>query len=356
MNISTNFQGNLSTASSAPSARVPRHLAIFVVVFVAASILAGTFGNAHVCILLRRRRDLRKVPHYLLANLALTGVLSSLFSMPLLIVMTTVSYFQILDVPVVEMLCKVGFPSFFAFSALNALTLWLMAFDRQECVLRPFNRRLTKNNVKKILPVTWSFALITFVLFAISIENEPSVCTEFFPYNNRLTQHGHRKLFTTLLSVVGQFDKITIVIVIVTFLRIMKGFRSSVVSNPSNPLHQRREKRITNLTYKLCGIFLLFRVPVIICQTALPRIEGLQETATKSASLVSYAMLYLVYVTNPVVHHRMLKITPMNRGGGAGFAAVAVARQKVEPVEPAVQATGHQSASDEPHSQTTSTV
>ena len=47
-------------------------------------------------------------------------------------VMTTVSYFQIQDVPEeVEILCKVGVPSTPAVLVLNALTLSLMPLDRQ---------------------------------------------------------------------------------------------------------------------------------------------------------------------------------------------------------------------------------
>ena len=175
--------------------------------------------------------------------------------------MTVVNYFQIHDSLVLEFLCKVGFVSSFACNVMNAVTLWLMAFDRQECVLRPLDRHITTSNVKKIILATWVLALTTLVLFSISIRNEQSVCIEFFPFNNMLTELGHHKLFTILLSIVGQFDKITIVIMVVTFFRIVKALRSSVV-NPSNlTLRQRQEKKLTYLTYKMLGIFLLFRVP-----------------------------------------------------------------------------------------------
>lgn len=42
--------------------------------------LAGTFGNGRACLLLRRRRDLRRTPHFLFANLSVIGFLSSLVS------------------------------------------------------------------------------------------------------------------------------------------------------------------------------------------------------------------------------------------------------------------------------------
>lgn len=301
---STRFKANFSgTTSGFPSStRVPRELAITVIAFVTVSILAALAGNTRVCILLRRRRDLRKVPHYLLGNLAVSGVFSSLFSMPLLIIMTIVNYFGIRDMLVVEILCKVGLLSQFAYMVVNALTLWLMAFDRLDCVLHPFNRRLTIGKAKKLIAVTWISGLITTVLFAISIGGEPSVCTEFYPYNKDLTQYGG--FFSAALTVVGQFDKITVLIVIVTFFRIKKAFRSSSVS-PTNSSHQRREKKLTSLTYKLCGVFLLFRGLVIISHLYMR--VGFQITMTaKIVRLVTYAMMNFVYVANPILHRKIL--------------------------------------------------
>lgn len=352
MNNSTNFEGNLPTTRSASSTRVPRHLAIFVIVFVAVSILAGTFGNGGVCLLHRKRRDLRKVPHYLLANLALSGILMSLLSMPLLIFMTVVNYFQIDDSLVLEFLCKVGFVSSFACNVMNAVTLWLMAFDRQECVLRPLDRHITTSNVKKIILATWALALTTLVLFSISIRNEQSVCIEFFPFNNMLTELGHHKLFTILLSIVGQFDKITIVIMVVTFFRIVKALRSSVVNASNLTLRQRQQKKLTYLTYKMLGIFLLFRVPVIVCQTALPRIESVQERTTKTTSLVSYAMLNLVYVANPILHHKMLKIRPAKHGNATATRPAV----DLELVETAVHDRENQNTSVETQSESITTA
>ena len=188
-------------------------------------------------------------------------IFASFFSMPLLVVMTIVNCFQIRDLFVAELFCKVGFSSGYACMVVNALTLWLMAFDRHDCVLRPFNRHLTTANVKILVGVTWIVAFITAVLFGISIRNVLFVCIEFYPYSNSMIEYGG--LFEAILVVVGQFDKITVLIVTISFFRILKAFRSSAV-NPSNSARQRSEKKFTWLTYKICGVFLLFRVPVII--------------------------------------------------------------------------------------------
>jgi len=89
-NVSTMIEGSYPSTSA-----IPRSLAMAVFVLLSILILAGASGNAYVCNLLRRRRDLRKVPHYLLASLSLSGVLTSLFSMLSLLIATIVNYLQV---------------------------------------------------------------------------------------------------------------------------------------------------------------------------------------------------------------------------------------------------------------------
>ena len=321
---SANYQSNFSTTSSVFSTRVPRNLAIMVITFLATCVLLGALGNVRVCVLFRRRQDrLRNVQHYFLGSLALTGVLSSLINAPSLIVMTVVNYFQIRELSVADSICRVGFPSGFAFNVLNALTLWLMAFDRQDCVLRPFKRRLTTSNVKKIIPVIWMLPLVTAILFHVAIRDELSVCVKFFPYDTYLAERS-RSVFTLTL-IVAQLDNITVLIIVVTFFRIMKKLRSSAVNPSLNSTSQRQEKALTSLTFKIGGVFLLCRVPVKI-YLLVSRAGGFQETTIKSTYLVSIALIHLMYVANPFIHRKVLKLRSLNQEGSAD-------RQAVEPGE-----------------------
>ena len=322
MNNSTNFQANLSLTSSAPSAtRVPRNLAIFIVTFVAICVSAGAFGNARVCVLLSKRQDLRKVPHYFLANLAMTGVLSSVIHAPLIIVMTVANYFQIRGESVVEILCRATFPSGFAFIVLNAPTLWLMALDRQDCVCRPFRRRLTTSNVKKIIPVMWMLSLLTYVFIVMAMRNESFACIQIYPYSNDPPKFS--RPMVGLIAIVGQLDNVTVLIIIVTFFRVMKRMRSPTVNSSLNSTFQRQEKTLTMLTYKICGVFLLCRVPNN-AHFFLKKIGGFQSTP--AATLVTITLIHLMYVANPFIYHKMLKVRFTNRER-------ATVRQAVEPRE-----------------------
>ena len=234
MNNSTYLKANSPTASSAAITRLPTALAMFVVSFMAITILAATVGNACVCILLlRRRSNLREMAAlYLLGSLALTGLLSALLDMPLIIVMTVVNYFPIRDLPVVdEILCKTKLSTAFALTVLNALTLSLMAFDRQDCVLRPFSRQITKRNVKKIIYVTWVVALIIVAVFAILARNESSACIAFYPYNDMSGLSAHLQ---ATIATFSKFDTITIVVIIVTFVSITRRLRSSPVESSNS--------------------------------------------------------------------------------------------------------------------------
>lgn len=304
MNNSTSFRMEFSENRAAPPARVPMGLAIFVITFVTTSILVATIGNTCMLRRLPRRQDLRKVPHYLVANLALAGLLSALFNMPLLILQTTVNYLEMSSnvPPALEVTCKVVFPLCFAFLVLNALTLSLMAFDRQDCVLRTFNRRLTRKKVKKIIPLTWLASLLTAALFAILMRDEESVCVEFYPFNN-LTRLD---TIHAAIAVVSQLDTITVLIITVTFFRIRKELRSLTV-NPLNSVHRREERKLTSFTSKICAVFLLFRAPVMVCHFV-ANVGGYRGAPTNSAILVTVTLTVFQYVANPFLHYKMLQV------------------------------------------------
>ena len=179
MNNSTSFISNSFTSSDIQTTQFPEALAFFVLLITSINMFGGTAGNFCICILLwRRPRNLRKVPHFLLGSLALTGLLSALCCMPLLILMTVIQYFPIHTLPFAICLVNICLSS--SVRLLNSLTLCLMALDRQDCVLRPHSRRLTARNVKKVIASTWLVVLILPIVFATLLRNEPFVCFSLY--------------------------------------------------------------------------------------------------------------------------------------------------------------------------------
>ena len=311
MSNSTKLNASTMIEESIPSTALPRSLAIAVSVMLSILILAGASGNALVCYRLRRRRDLRKVPRYLLASLSLTGLLTSLSGMPFLILTTIVNYLQVGHLPVFGILCKLGFSLSVGCMALNALTLMGMALDRHDCVVRPFSRRLSTQNVKKILLVTWLLAFVITAVLLVLLTKETSVCYTWFPYNfsqSFKTERG--SVIRVYGTTMAQLDTLAILLVIITFFRVVKKLRSLVVTNSS--IRQRQEKQLTWLTYGICATYILFRFLLIICNIAASA-EEFQGMTLNTAFLMTTTLSFFTFVLNPALHFKMLRARQASR-------------------------------------------
>ena len=305
LNVSTMIE------ESIPSTSIPKGLAIAVFVMLSIFILAGASGNALVCNRLRRRRDLRKVSHYLLASLSLTGLLASLSGMPFLLITTIVNYLQVAHLPVFGILCKLGFSLSIGCMALNALTLMVMSLDRHDCVVRPFNRRLSTQNVKKILLVIWLLAFIITVVLLVLLRKETSVCYTWCPYNFSQSFRTDRgNVIRIYVTAMAQLDTLAILLVIITFFRVVKKLRSLVMTNSS--IRQRQEKQLTWLTYGISGTYILFRFSLIICNIVASA-EKFQGTTLNAAFLIASSMSFFTFVLNPVLHFKMLRARQTSR-------------------------------------------
>ena len=301
---------------SFPSTPVPKSLAIAVLVMLSILIFAGASGNVFVCNLLRRRHDLRKVPHYLFASLSLTGLLTSFFAMPSLLIATIVNYLQAGHLPVAQTLCKLGFPLSVGCVALNALTITLMTIDRHDCVVRPFRRRLWTRNVKKIVPLTWLVAFITAVVLLVLLRKETSVCYTWFPYKqSKSFQTEQGNIIRIYLATITQLDTLAIVLVIITFFRIVKKMHSLVIPQPTNSaIQKRQEEQLTRLTYGISGTYILFRLPLIVCHIVITAVE-FQGKTLNTVFLLINVMMYSTFVLNPVLYFKMLRVRQPNRVG-----------------------------------------
>ena len=290
-----------SYLSSIPS----RDVAISVVILMAICILAGTVGNARVCILLRRRHDLRKVPHYLLASLSLTGLLSSLIKLPAQLAVTIVNYFPVRQVSL-EVVCKTAFSSAMGFTILNALTLSLMAIDRHDCVVRPLHRRLSLFNIKKVILATWIVALLLSSFHGVMLRDESAICFRLDPYSSSTTSSGSHAVFVYTMFLGTLPNVATVIIIAVTVFRIVKKLRSSLLPRLGS-LNRRRENEITKLTYKICAVFLIFWFPYIICN-AIARIGGFHGIGSRTVKLFAVVISNFNYVLNPILHFKMLQV------------------------------------------------
>ena len=313
---STNVNISTMMEESYPSTPLPRCLTIAVSVLLSILIFAGAFLNAFACDLLRRRRDLRKVPHYLLASLSLTGLLTSFFAMPTLLIATIVNYLRAGHLPVAQTLCKLGFPLSVGCVALNALNITLMTIDHHDCVVRPFRRRLSTQNVKKILPLTWLVAFIMAAVLLVLLRKETSVCYTWFPYEqSKSFQTEQGNVVRIYLTTMTQLDTLAIALAIITFFRVAKEIRSLIIPQSTNStLQQRQEKQLTRLTYGISGTYILFRLPLIVSHIVMSAVE-FQGRALNTALLLTNVMVFSTFVLNPVLNSKMFRVRQRNRVG-----------------------------------------
>ena len=232
---------NVSPSAVAAPGTIITNLTLYLI-----AIVIGFVGNAKVCYFFVQRQDLRKVPHFLFASLAVNGIISSVFSLPSRLAMLAFARLDRIDYAKPAFYIAVS--SSFLCAVVNCVTLSLMAIDRQDCVLRPFNRRMKPSNVKFIIAGKWIGALfLTSVLFFIVLST--SSLGTFF---SKLSDLTHNAIF--IYYIMGNvLNAVTLMLVIVTAIRVIRTIRSSTLPNAAS-LHRRQENKLTWLTYKISGV------------------------------------------------------------------------------------------------------
>lgn len=289
-----------------------QEIAVSVVILLAIAMTVGTVGNFGVCVILARRRDLRYVPHQLLASLSLNGLLSSLISAPAVLGMAVVNYFPAIGDVSLDLLCKIGYSSSMGFTVINASTLSMMAIDRQDCVIFPLKRRLSLTNVKRVISVTWVAGFLFALLHGLILRKESSVCSRMDPYNSFVTIPDNHiiVLYSLVLRTIP--NVITAIVIVITIFRILKKLRSFIFTRLTS-VNRRREYKITKITFQTCAIFLICWFPNIIT-TSLVRVGAFRRVAvTQPIKLFAVVISKFNYVANPLLHFKMLQITPPNR-------------------------------------------
>ena len=293
---------NLSTSNNRYLLPVAPGTAVASITMLSVAGLVGFLANAYVCVLLRKRSDLRKVPHYLFGSLVVNGIFSSLLN---LLVLTVI---HLWDIQVsAKPVCYVLVPSGFACNILNTVTLSLMVIDRQDCVLRPFKRRMGRGNIPKVIVLSWIGTLVlAFPIIFKSVRQQLEGC-DVIP---KIRGVGDPVLvYIGILS--NSFNIASVLIIVVTALRIIKRLRSSPLPE-SNSLHSRQENKLLWLTYKMCGVFIVCKLPIFVYfPFAIFSLENNDYTLA-NIQIIALAMSNFHYVVNPFLYYNMLR--PADRG------------------------------------------
>ena len=264
------------TASLSPSPSVVTANTVLSVL----AIFFGAVGN----ILVYYRLEKRNVAHFLFANLLLNGIFSTVLKLPLrVVVFISSKFFNVHNIlSSINLGCGV----------VNALTLSLMAIDRHDCVLRPFNRRLSPRNIRFVIVLSWASALaLGLIVLFVGLFSESK---------------GNRQI---ILQLTGGglilFTGTSFIVIIITAIRTIKSLRSSPLPETAS-LYRKQEVQMAWLTYKICFVTLLFWLPAFVCVSALVKFGENQTNATISALIITTTLTEFHYVVNPAIFYKYL--------------------------------------------------
>lgn len=291
-------QTNLSTPIP------PRSVSVTVITLATICTLLGVVGNFSVLLKLYNRRDLRKAPHYLFASLSLTGLLATLVCMPSLVTFSVV-YYLLNNRFSIELLCKTGMTLSFTVSVLNGLTLSTMAFEREGRVIRPFTLYLTPTKVKKVIFAIWMIAAVLTVFAAVLVSQGSSTCSSMDPYVS-LTTDPNKAAMLYVVGIGTLINTATFLVITITFFRVWKKLRSSVLPQTANTSPQQTGRQITRLTYQIWAVFLIAWLPLIMVNVV-GRISQVNAAILGTLRLFTIVMSNFNYVVNPLLHFRMLR-------------------------------------------------
>ena len=185
-----------------------------------------------------------------------------------------------------------------------------MAIDRQDCVLRPFQRRLTKFNIRKVLLAVWIMTVVLTIPSLVTRFQETSLCQFYNSFKSNV--NTARKLYTVGLGT--SLSVVTVLIITITFFRILKGLRMNVMPQASGAqqIQQRRENQITKLTYRTCAVFLVVWLPLILANVVMRAVK-FDAYVTGPVRLVLIVVSNFNYAVNPFLNFKILLARPRNQ-------------------------------------------
>ena len=155
---------------------------------------------------------------------------------------------------------------------------------------------------KKIILTTW---LLTYCCTPRTNKERDLYLLHIVSFITSLSFRTDRgKLIRVYVTTIAQLDTLAILLVIITFFRVVKKLRSLVMTNSST--QQRQEKQLTWLTYGICGTYILFRFSLIICNIVASA-EKFQGTTLNTAFLITTTMSFSMFVLNPALHFKMFR-------------------------------------------------
>ena len=138
----------------------------------------------------------------------------------------------------------------------------------------------------------------------VSVFYNKSVCNQFTAnaFFTKISEKHPIFIYDIFLRIF--FDIASFLIIITTAIRIIIRLRSSPLPD-SESLHRRQENKLTWLTFKICGVFVVCWLPRLV-SAAIIAFSGIHGNIAIDALVIASTVSYYFYVFNPLLHYSLL--------------------------------------------------
>lgn len=179
--------------------------------------LISLVGNSMVIYITYNNKFMRTFAYFLIANLAVADVLSTLI-LPFM-----VAYLDMGQWIFGETLCKILNPSLTVFSIVTTNTLVAIACDRFRALLFPFKLKPSTSETRLIIAIIWLLA------FLVSLPSYGSRTVDIYGYCQEVyssdvkKQHLYSRIYTTFTFLFNNF--IPLVVILFLYIRITMALK-----------------------------------------------------------------------------------------------------------------------------------
>lgn len=273
----------------------PNSVRIGSCVFLFTTFFVGLIGNLLVCLAVRKSVTMRTPTNLILFNLAVADFLGCLVNMPIMF-FTFLTDFEDESIEIIGEFHFV-LTVFIGFAICCCHVL--LCIDRYDAIKVPFQRRITRNRIKRISIAVWAASFATAVLTITLVVLVPT-------HWLTLREESPHFIAGEILNGIGTFVILAILTMMIVSSCIVKRKIEAHNNNMVNLIGRAtldREMRITKVTGVLITAFTVTCLPWVFLRL-LYDINGYQE---KISYVVCYTLLYTSHAINPIVYAGLMR-------------------------------------------------
>ena len=229
-------------------------------------LLFSLFGNLAVILIVWKNERMRTTTNLLIANMAASDLLTSVFAIPRELTENFVGVRRwLIDGLMGLISCKLVYVFQDISTAVSLQSLVVIAIDRYRGVVYPFHPPLITSKVcKAIIPIIWIIAIglhsTYFYTVRLVVQDNKSYCT--FSWAPKFEDRKTQESYFIFISIILIFFPLCVILTLYTRIILELKKRSNINSRASK-LRRQRQKEDIAIVKKILAIVILF----IVCIT-----------------------------------------------------------------------------------------